>query len=58
MREAAEGVNMDTIMQRADWTSAHTMRADYLRLLSREALEICNSVQNATNDKMIEFFFY
>ena len=38
MREAAESVNMDTILQRADWTSAHTMRADCLRLPSREAL--------------------
>ena len=43
---AARGVTTDTIMQAADWSSARTMRAHYLRLLPREALTVSNTVQN------------
>ena len=43
------GVNVNTIMQAADWTSARTMCAHYLRLLPTEALVTTstNTVQNA-----------
>ena len=40
----ARGVTVNTIMQAADWTSARTMRAHYLRLLPREALVATNTV--------------
>ena len=44
---AARGVSTSTIMEAADWTSARTMRAHYLRLLPKEAMVITNTVQNA-----------
>ena len=43
----ARGVNVNTIMQAADWTSARTMHAHHLRLLPREALVATNTVQIA-----------
>ena len=43
----ARGVTMETIMKAADWTCARTMRAHYLRLLPREALDSVVSVQDA-----------
>ena len=43
----ARGVTTANITEAADWTSARTLRAHYLRLLPKEAMTITSSVQSA-----------